>query len=289
MNRFALYEETAKGWVNRHAFPLALGLLSLLFLAVYFGDRVVVSIYPGEAGVIWHRFRGGTDLHKTYYEGIHVISPWDKFYVYDLRTQQINGKEDGLTKDGLAVTVQASLRFRPVAEYLPKLHQKYGPDYVNTIVKPDLSTALQEVVSQLRPEDLYTVGRKSGQHNVFDTMRSYIGKEYIEVVELTLTRVELPARVEDAIQSKLTEQQHSLEYEYRLDRERKEAERKRIEAQGNADAQNILASSLTEKMLMWKGLEATLELAKSPNTKIVVVGTGKGGLPLVLGNLDPTK
>jgi regulator of protease activity HflC (stomatin/prohibitin superfamily) len=284
--RLHRWNKRTEEWLKDNIFQLTLAFLILLFFAVYFSARTFISVYPGQAGVIWRRFEGGTDTRKTFYEGLHVISPWDEFYVYDMRSQQIFVRETGLTRDGLTVNVEASLRFRLVGEHLPELHKMYGPDYVNKIVRPNLATALQEVVSELLPENLYTVGRKSGQTSVFEAMKGYIGGKYVDVEELTLTRVELPAKVEDAVQSKLTEQQHYLEYQYRIERETEEAKRKVIEAQGIADAQKIVASQLTDRILIWKGIEATLELAKSPNSKVVVIGEGRGGLPVILGNLE---
>ncbi len=273
-------------------------LLVTAFLIVFFWpllwNRVFVSLKPGEAGVLWERFMGGTDLDYIYREGFHLVAPWNRMYIYNMRLQQTPHTIIALCKNGLPVEIEVSIRSRPQAESLPLLHTVVGPDYIETIVKPEIQAHVRAVVSQFEPQELYT---SEGYilNLILQGAMSEISERYISLDDLLIKRIILPEAISDAIEAKLTQEQQVLEYAFRVDKEKKEAERKEIEAQGILAFQETVASGGSFKdYLRFSGIAATVELAKSNNAKVVVIGGSDGGLPLILnmpsseiGALDP--
>ena len=152
------------------------------------------------------------------------------------------------------------------------------------VIQPAIRSAARSVVGRYTPEQLYSSKRDAIQDEIFEETKKILEKQYVQLNEILVRDVTLPNTIKDAIERKLRQEQESLEYEFRLVTAEKEAQKVRIEAQGKADANKILSASLTDKILQDKGIDATLELAKSPNAKVVVVGSGESGLPLILGN-----
>ncbi|MEQ8424054.1 MAG: prohibitin family protein, partial [Cyclobacteriaceae bacterium] len=163
-------------------------------------------------------------------------------------------------------------------------HQEKGTEYVNRVLLPTIRSAARSVVGRYTPEQLYSSKRDAIQAEIYEETKKIVDGQYIQLNEILVRDVTLPGTIKEAIERKLKQEQESLEYEFRLVTAKKEAEKVTIEAQGKADANKILSASLTDKILQDKGIDATLELAKSPNSKVVVVGGGDSGLPLILGN-----
>lgn len=263
-------------------FALVLGLL-LTFLVVYFLPAMLISIRPGELGVLWRRLGGGTVVQTVYQEGLHVILPFNKMYVYSVRKMRVKDTIDVLTLDGLMVNVEYSVFYFPSKELLPLLHQTVGPDFVNVVVRPEVRSVIRTVFGQYKPEEIYT-SQKAIQERVSVLAKVRMEARFISVDEVPIERIALPKTISDAIEAKLAQQQLEAEYVFRIAVSKKEAERKTLEAQGFKDYNDIVGRSLTPQLLQWHGILATEALAKSPNAKVVVIGTGKGGLPLILGN-----
>jgi len=257
---------------------LAIGLLA----AVVFSGCVRVD--SGGAGVLW-TFMGGTQ-EATYGEGVHIVAPWNRMYVYDVRTQDRLETLQILTSNGLSVGLELSIRFHPMKEELPLLHQTIGPAYYDKIVKPSLRSEARKVVGEYTPEEIYSSKRLEVADNVRDVMIVAVEGKHIVIETVLLRDVALPAKLKVAIEAKLEEEQAALKMKFVLDREGREAERKRIEAQGIADFQRIVAKGISPLLLQWKGIEATEKLASSPNAKVVVIGSGQDGLPLILGGAN---
>ncbi|MGH9667708.1 MAG: prohibitin family protein, partial [Bryobacteraceae bacterium] len=226
--------------------------------------------------------------NTIYGEGMHIIPPWNKVYIYDVRVQQMTREQVALTEDGLAVTVLSSFRFQPNYRLLPRLHQVYGPEYVRKEVIPEVASSVQEIVARYLPDQLYHLQRGDSERQMLVDARRNLNPDtqYVWIEDVSMMKITLPPKVQAAIQNKLEAQQVALLYDYRLQTEEKEAQRKAIEARGIAAFQNTIAGGISDKLLIWKGIEATEELAKSPNSKIVVIGNTKTGLPIVLGNLE---
>lgn len=263
---------------------IVLGLL-LSFLTVYFwpylNDRVFMSLRPGEAGVLWERFFGGTNLNYTYREGFHFVLPWNRLYVYNVRLQQTPHKIVALCKNGLPIELEVSIRHRPLDGKLPLLHTVVGPDYVNVVVKPEIEAHVRAVVSQFEPMELYT---SEGYilNLILQGAASEIAERYISLDDLLIKRIILPSKIADAIEAKLIEEQRVFEYDFRIAQARKEAERKAIEAGGILKFQEAVASGGSFRdYLRYAGIQATVDLARSENAKMVIVGNSDG-LPLIL-------
>ena len=258
----------------------------IVFLVILvFSNATFLTIDPGKKGVIFRRFGGGLDKEKLFNQGFHVVAPWNNMIVYDVRTQEAYEKMSVLSKNGLTIEVELSYRFQPKPDKIGYLHDEIGPAYLDRIIKPEIRSATREVIGKYLPEELYSTKREAIQDEIFNSTSSSVGPKHIILDAVLIREVALPEKLKAAIEQKLEEEQLALQFEFKLDRERKEAERKIIEAQAKADANKILNASLTDKILQDKGIEATLELANSPNTKVIVVGgSDGGGLPLILGN-----
>ncbi len=243
-----------------------------------------ITINPGQKGVKFKKFSGGLEKEIIYDQGFHVVAPWNDLIVYDVRINEANEEMDVLSKNGLPIKISLSYRYAPIGDKIGYLHDEVGSNYLGRIVEPEIKAATREVIGEYLPEELYSSKREAIQDEIFDRTQESVGKKYVNLDAILISSVQLPPKLENAIEKKLEEEQLSFEYEYKLDRERKEAERKIIEAQAKADANQILNASLTDKILRDKGIEATLELAASPNSKVVIVGSGKDGLPLILGD-----
>ena len=262
------------------------GILAFLLIFIFsiLSNTTFLTIQPGKKGVEFKRFGGGLDKDNIYDQGFHIIMPWNKVFIYDVRTNEWFETMDVLSKNGLNIAVELSYRYSPMPDKIGYLHDEIGTEYVKRILMPEIRSATREVIGQYLPEELYSTKREAIQDEIFQQTADGIGPKHLIIDAVLIRSVKLPAKLEEAIEQKLKEEQLSLQYRYKLDRERQEAERRIIEAQAKADANRILNASLTDKILKDKGIEATLELAKSPNTKTVIIGGGEGGLPLILNN-----
>lgn len=260
--------------------------IGLLFIVgfIILTNTTFLTIEPGHEGVKFRRFGGGLEIEKTYTQGFHVIAPWNKMYVYDVRIQEGFEQMSVLSKNGLTITIDLSYRFRPKPENLGLLHNQIGKDYRDRIVIPEIRSATREVIGQYLPEELYSTKREVIQKEIFENTKASVENKHILLDAVLIREVVLPESLQAAIERKLKEEQESLQYEYRLEKERKEAERKVIEANAKAEANRIVAKSLTDEILQDKGIDATLELANSSNTKVIVIGSSDSGLPLILGS-----
>jgi len=258
--------------------------VAVLAVIIILTSNVFVTIQPGHKGIIFRPFGKGLVKDKIYGQGFHIVAPWNKMYVYDVRIQEAFESMEVLSRNGLGIKVDLSFRFSPVQDKIGFVHDDIGILYADKIIKPEIRSATREVIGKYLPEELYSSKREAIQDEIFQRSSEEIGKKNLLLDAILIRQVELPQTLQDAIERKLKEEQSSLEYEYRLEKERKEAERILIEANGKAKANLVLHASLTDKILTDKGIEATLQLANSPNTKVIVVGSGKDGLPLILND-----
>ena len=255
------------------------------FLLIILISKSAITIGPGRAGVLYKTFGGGVVTDKAPMgEGFHIVAPWNRVFVYEVRQQELFEKMKVLSSNGLEIQIDASAWYQPVYSQLGKLHQEKSEQYVNRILLPAIRSAARSVVGRYTPEQLYSSKRDAIQAEIFEETRMIVEDQYIQLNEILVRDVTLPPTIREAIERKLKQEQSALEYEFRLITADKEAQRQIIEAQGKADANRILSASLTDKILQDKGIEATLKLAESPNAKVVVVGSGESGLPIILGN-----
>ena len=256
---------------------LIVGLIALV--------KSAVTIGSGKAGVLYKTFSGGVVTEKAPLgEGFKIIAPWNKVYIYEVRQQEVFEKMQVLSSNGLEIKLEASAWYQPVYGDLGKLHQEKGENYLQRVIQPAIRSAARSVVGRYTPEQLYSSKRDAIQDEIFTETKKILDNQYIQLNEVLVRDVTLPPTIKEAIEKKLRQEQESLEYEFRLEKAEKEAERQRIEAEGKARANRILSASLTDKILKEKGIEATIKLSESPNSKVIVIGSSKDGLPIILGN-----
>jgi len=264
------------------------GILPIVFIGIIlliFVSKSTVTLDAGEAGVLWKRFAGGVVTDQPPLgEGFHLVAPWNTVIVYETRQQELTEKMKVLSSNGLDIQLEATAWYQPITAELGFLHQTKGTNYLDRVLKPAMRSATRSVVGRYTPEQIYSSKRDAIQEEIYDETKKIVEDQHIQLNDVLVRDVTLPAAIKDAIERKLSQEQTSLEYKFKLEIAEKEAEKQRIEAQGKADANRILSASLTDKILQDKGIEATLKLAQSPNAKVVVVGGGKDGLPLILGN-----
>ena len=273
--------------IRRNRIRIIIGGLVTTLIILFLWPSIVISIKPGELGVLYARFRGGTQLQHTYEEGIHFIQPWNIMYIYDVRVQEETQNIDVLTVDGLTINVQISLRFQIIRDRLPALHQEIGPRYREKVVLPIMNSAVRQTIGSYRPDDLYSTARQELQDQMLVDAVEEMGRIPILIQGFVVKTITLPEVLRDSIERKLVAEQSYLRYKYILLEEQQEARRKIIEAEGIKAYQMLVNEHMTQNFLRYQGIQATKDLASSPNAKVVVIG-GKDGLPVILNADSPT-
>ncbi|TBN06561.1 prohibitin family protein [Hyunsoonleella flava] len=263
------------------AFPIIVVAIILFVLLA----KSAVTIGSGEAGVLYKTFGGGVVTDEAPMgEGFHIVAPWNKVYIYEVRQQELFEKMRVLSSNGLEIQIDGSAWYQPVYKDLGKLHQTLGENYLQRVIQPAIRSAARSVVGRYTPEQLYSTKRDAIQDEIFAETKKILDKQYVQLNEVLVRDVTLPNTIKEAIERKLRQEQESLEYEFRLVTAEKEAQKQIIEAEGKAKSNKILSASLTDKILQDKGIEATMKLSESPNSKVIVIGSGDSGLPIILGN-----
>lgn len=257
-------------------------LLVVLFVVVYLAPSIFISIHSGEAGVLYRRFLGGTLVDEVYGEGFHVIWPWDRMYVYNVRIQKAAREIEVLTRKGLKVRIDVAVRYHPEYELLGVLHQRLGPDYLEAVVLPEVESTLRRVVGTYDAEEIYQ-SQRAIVATLMNEAEQQTAERFIVIDDVMIRSITLPEKVQAAIEGKIEQQHLYLAYEFRLKKEEEEKKRKLIEAEGFRLYNDEIAKSLNESILKWEGIVATKELAASDNAKVVVIGNGADGLPIILG------
>ncbi len=272
---------------NQLNFPKALvPIVFIAIIVIILFSKSAVTIGSGERGVLYETLGSGVVTDRPPLdEGFHIVLPWNKVFVYNVRQQELFEREMSvLSSNGLEIKLDASVLYQATTETVAKLHQTRGEDYLQSVIIPAIRSATRSVVGRYTPEQLYSTKRDAIQNEIYEETKKILEPQFIQLNSVLVRDVTLPPTIKEAIERKLKQEQESLEYEFRLVTAEKEAEKVRIEAQGKADANRILSASLTDKILQDKGIDATLKLSESPNTKVVIVGSSKDGLPLILGN-----
>ena len=265
---------------------VGLPVIATIFLAFILLMKSAVNIGYGEAGVLFKTFGGGVVVDEPPLgEGFHIIAPWNKVYLYNVKQQEVfESQMQVLSSNGLEISLDVSVLYQPKAAELGLLHQTKGSNYLDIVIVPNIRAVARSVVGRYTPEQLYSTKRDAIEEEIYDELKKGVESQHVQINDVLVRDVTLPNTIKQAIERKLSQEQMSLEYEFKLESARKEAEKVRIDAQGKADANRILNSSLTTNILRDKGIEATTKLAESPNSKVIVIGSGKDGLPIILGN-----
>ena len=261
---------------------IVFGIIGLIFI-VLFGSSMFKTIDPGEKGIIFKKFGGGLDKETIFGQGFHVIAPWNTLHIYDVKIHETFEKMEVLSKNGLSIKIDLSFRYMPVQEKIGYLHDEIGRNYLERIIKPEIRSVTREVIGNYLPEELYSTKREAIEDEIEALTREKVEAKYLTLDAILIRDVTLPLTLRNGIEKKLVQEQESLEYEFKIDKARKEAQRKEIEANGIAKFQQIVNRTITPQLLKWKGVEATQEIAKSSNAKVIVIGNGDGDLPIILG------
>ena len=259
-------------------------IVGIVFLLILFWGRITKTIPAGHGGVLFRLFGGGVDVTRTYEEGFHFIAPWNTMYIYETRQQEISEEMSALSSNGLEIKIEFSAWYQPKWDKLGELHGRIGTNYLTRIVVPAMRSAARSVVGRYTPEQIYSTKRDAIQEEIFVETKKLLDEQYVQLNQVLIRSVTLPPTIKSAIESKLKQEQEALEYEFKLEKAAQEAERQRVEAEGKAKANSIVSASITDKILRDKGIEATLKLAESPNSKVVIIG-GNDGMPIILGDV----
>jgi regulator of protease activity HflC (stomatin/prohibitin superfamily) len=257
-----------------------IGLGIIAFVLVILLLSSVTRVGTGHVGVLtlFGRVTG-----ETLGEGIHLINPLKTNNEMSIQTQTIKESASVPSSEGLMMALDTSLIYHLNPDRAAEVFQKIGADYENVVVEPTLRSAIRESTASHTANALYTGEREMVAKQIFDQVNEQLLKRGLTVENVLLRDIQLPATLKAAIEAKQQAEQESLAMNFRLQKETQEAQRKRIEAAGVRDFQQIVAQGITPSLLEWKGIEATENLAKSPNSKVVVIGNSKNGLPLILG------
>ncbi len=270
---------------NRKYLPLIIISAILLIVVLSLGNSLIYKVKSGERAVIFNTLSGELDKENVIGPGYHLKAPWSDAYIYDVTENQIEETMDVLDKNGLNINVDITVRFHPVYDSIGEIYETFRMDYQNRLVRPEVRSTVRQVMGRYTAEEIYSTKRPEVEGAIKSETNEILGApgNNIEMRALLIRSIKLPEQIRLAIENKLKQEQEALAYQFRLDKERSEAERKEIAANGESNANKIINSSLTDNLLKMRGIEATQELANSPNTKVVIVGSGKDGLPLILG------
>jgi regulator of protease activity HflC (stomatin/prohibitin superfamily) len=288
-----------------HRLPsIVLSLLIATLITVVILPHVLVTVPSGHVGVLWKRFDHGTvlDPRQLRGEGLHLISPWDRLFLYDLRVKSLTETYNAISKDGVSLNATLNIRYRLQRNSIPAVQKAIGPDYVE-LLTPQVASEMRQVISEYTAEQVYSTARQEIQDKIRAKAIEKLGtkmmegtsgdesynvamQDTIQLYDTLLYGIELPPLIVQAINRKTEQYYIAQEYEFRVEREKRESERKMIEAEGIRDFQQVVSQGISESYLRWRGVEATLQLAQSDNSKVVIIGGGKDGLPIILGNTD---
>jgi prohibitin 1 len=258
-----------------------IGLGIAVFLLVILFFSAVTRVGTGHVGVL--TLFGKVQSGETLGEGIHLINPMKTNNELSIQTQTLKESASVPSSEGLMMSLDTSLIYHLNPDRAAEVFQKIGADYENVVVEPTLRSAIREATASHTANALYTGEREMVAKQIYDQVSTELNQRGLVVENVLLRDIQLPATLKAAIEAKQQAEQESLAMNFRLQKETQEAQRKRIEAAGVRDFQQIVAQGITPSLLEWKGIEATENLAKSPNSKVVVIGNNKNGLPLILG------
>src|SRR6266481_2222412 len=294
-------------FIERYLPMVVVYLMVATLVAIVLYPHMVVTVPSGQIGVLWKRFGGGTvlDPRKLKSEGFNLILPWNRVFLYDLRLQSFTEPYNAISSDGVSLTATVIVRIRLQRDAVPVLHQAIGPNYKQVLVQPGIGSLTRQVIAEYTAEQAYSSARQEIQDKIRNLVEERLSQKMMEhageegeesysvsmsatfiLYDILVTGIELPAAIVAAINRKTEQYYIAEEYRFRVEREKRESERKKIEAEGIRDFQQIVSQGISESYLRWRGIEATLQLSQSTNSKVVVIGSGKDGLPIILGNVD---
>ncbi|UXP31898.1 prohibitin family protein [Reichenbachiella agarivorans] len=271
---------------NRKLLPFILVGAVALFILFSLSSSLFFKVEPAERAIAFYTLSGKLDKENIITPGWHVKAPWTSIYTYDVSESKVEESMDVLDKNGLSISVDVSVRFTPMKDKIGEIQENFKGEYISVLVIPEVRSSVRQVMGRFTAEEIYSTKRAEVETAIKTETEKVLGSPQNNVImkALLIRSINLPAQIKQAIENKLQQEQEALAYQFRLDKERSEAERMKIGAEGEARANQIINSSLTPALLKMRGIEATQTLATSPNAKVIVIGSGKDGLPLILGD-----
>ena len=270
-----------------------LKVIGVVFAIFGLTSSAVVQVDAGEVGV---QSVFGKVQPTTLNSGLNFVNPLAKVVVFDAKTQNYTmssvhdeGDKNGddairvLTADGLEVVVDLTVLFKILPSEAPRILQELGPNYLDKIVRPITRTKIRDNAVYYDAVALYSTKRDEFQSRIYNSIASDFKKRCLVLEQLLVRNITLPVSVKVTIESKINAEQDAQKMQFVLQKEKQEAERKRVEAQGIADYQRILSTGLSDKQLQYEMIKAQKEIATSPNTKVIIIGNSKG-MPIMLGD-----
>ncbi len=254
------------------------GTLILLIVAIIVASSSTSCVHTGHVGVVsvFGRVTG-----RTLSEGIHLVNPASSVTELSIKTQEIKERANVPSKEGLIMGLEASILYHLDPAAAATVFQQVGPTFAEVLLVPNFRSAIRAITAGNTAASLYSDGREQIAQQILEDVRRQVAPRGIVVENVLLRDLQLPESLKHAIEAKQQAQQEAQRMEFVLQREKQEAERKRVEAAGIKDFQDIVSQGISEKLLEWKGIEATMELVKSQNSKVIIVGNSKNGLPLI--------
>ena len=269
---------------NRKYLPFVIIAVIAVIILLSAFNRIFYRIEASERAVLFRAISGKLEKEKIIGPGWNVKAPWNDVYIYEVSENKIEETMDVLDKNGLNISVDITIRFHPKYGAIGTIHENFRGDYIQRLVIPEGRSTVRQVMGRYTAEEIYSTKRPEVEAAIKEETREVLSAEgnEVEMTSLLIRSIKLPDQIKMAIENKLKQEQEALAYQFRLEKEKSEAERKRIAAEGEAAANKIINSSLTPELLRMRGIEATKEIANSPNAKVIVVGGGDDGLPLIL-------
>jgi regulator of protease activity HflC (stomatin/prohibitin superfamily) len=275
---------STSGLPDKRKLRLIIILVGIFLLFIVSWSSITVTIDSGYAGLMFRTFGGGIDpQEQPMGQGFHFKAPWNKVMKYEIRQKSRMEHLTVLSSNLLTIELDLTVFYQPEFEDLGSLEIERGRMYEEAVIIPSMRSVARAVVAKFLPEEINTTQRDSLNRDITRILTEKLAANYIQCNDVLIRNIKLPVKLEQAIERKLQQEQESLEYEFRIEKETKEAQRKRIEAQGIKDFQDIVSDGISDKLLRWKGIEATTALAESPNSKIIVIVNADDGRPIILG------
>jgi regulator of protease activity HflC (stomatin/prohibitin superfamily) len=286
------FEDTTHRASNLNLYPMnnrknvvyiVIGVIFLIVL-MSISSSIFYTVGPSERAIVFYKFGKGLDKDNVIEQGFHTKAPWNDLYVYSVNEMSSDENMDVLDKSGLSIHVDVTVRYNPMPDKIGFIQEKFTKNYVNVLVIPEVRSTVRQVMGRYTAEEIYSTKRAEVETAIRTETEKILQLNFVNAPAVLIRSILLPEQIKGAIENKLQQEQEALAYQFRLDKEKSEAERKRIAAEGESRANNIINNSLTNNLLKMRGIEATLELSKSPNAKVIVIGSGGDGMPLILGN-----
>jgi prohibitin 1 len=265
--------------VAKTGMPEGIRVLAIAVLVLVALSSCITVVPAGNVGVV--DFFGTVSEH-TLKSGINLINPFSRIIKFSIKTQETKEVMDVPSKEGMNIKLEVSVLYHLDPEKAAEVYKTVGENYEEIILIPQFRSVARGVTASFEAKALYTSEREMVSNLIKKDLEKIVSPRGVIVESIPMRRIGLPEGLSKSIEEKLQADQESQRMQFVLQKEKQEAERKKIEAQGISDFQNIVTRGISEPLLRWKGIEATEKLANSPNTKVIIIGAGKDGLPLIL-------